>query len=65
MPGRTVNWFNVAKGGGFIAPDRGGKDVFVHIKAVQKAASNGLVEGGKVAFDVFEYPASKQPKICG
>jgi CspA family cold shock protein len=38
----------------FIAPDRGGKDVFVHIKAVQTAGSNGLVEGGKVAFDVVD-----------
>jgi cold shock protein len=59
VPSGTVKWFNVTKGRAFIAPDRGGKDVFVHIKAVQKAGSNGLVEGGKVALDVFEY-RSKQ-----
>ena len=55
MPSGTVKWFNVTKGYGFIASDGDGNDVFVHIKAVQKAGSNGLVEGGKVAFDVVEY----------
>jgi CspA family cold shock protein len=55
VPSGTVKWFNVTKGYGFIAPDRGGKDVFVPTKAVQKAGSNVLVEGGKVAFDVVEY----------
>jgi len=55
VPSGTVKWFNVTKGDGFIAPARGGKDVFVHIKAVRKAGSNGLVQGGKVAFDVVEY----------
>jgi CspA family cold shock protein len=55
VPIATVRWFNVTKGDGFIAPARGGKDVFVHIKAVQKAGSNGLVQGGKGAFDVVEY----------
>jgi cold shock protein len=48
----TVKWFNVAKGFGFIQPDGGGKDVFVHISAVEKAGYTGLAEGAKVSFDV-------------
>jgi CspA family cold shock protein len=52
MPSGTVKWFNVSKGYGFIAPDGGGNDVFVHLKAVQKPGFNGLVEGAKVDFDV-------------
>jgi CspA family cold shock protein len=54
VPSGTVKWFNVTKGCGFIAPDGGGNDVFVHIKAVQKAGFNGLVEGAKVDFDVID-----------
>ena len=54
MPSGTVKRFNVTKGYGFIAPDGGGNDVFVHIKAVQKAGFNGLVEGAKVHFDVID-----------
>jgi len=54
VPSGTVKWFNVTKGYGFIAPDGGGNDVFVHIKAVQKAGFNGLVEGAKVDFDVID-----------
>jgi CspA family cold shock protein len=65
VPSGTVKWFNVSKGDGFIAPARGGKDVFVHIKAVRKAGSNGLVQGGKVAFDVVEYRGKQPRKICG
>jgi CspA family cold shock protein len=48
----TVKWFNPTKGYGFIAPDTGGKDVFVHISAVQKAGLRTLNEGQKVGFDV-------------
>jgi CspA family cold shock protein len=48
----TVKWFNATKGYGFIAPDGGGKDVFVHISAVEKAGFSSLVEGAKVTFDV-------------
>ncbi len=48
----TVKWFNVQKGFGFIQPDDGGKDVFVHISAVERAGMSGLNEGQKVAFDV-------------
>jgi CspA family cold shock protein len=48
----TVKWFNPTKGYGFIAPDSGGKDVFVHISAVQKAGLRTLSEGQKIGFDV-------------
>lgn len=47
----TVKWFNAQKGYGFIQPDNGGKDVFVHISAVERAGLNGLNEGQKVSFD--------------
>jgi CspA family cold shock protein len=52
MPQGTVKWFNPTKGYGFIAPDTGGKDVFVHISAVQKAGLRSLNEGQKVGFEV-------------
>ncbi len=48
----TVKWFNPTKGYGFIAPDTGGKDVFVHISAVQKAGLRTLNEGQKLDFEV-------------
>jgi CspA family cold shock protein len=48
----TVKWFNASKGYGFIMPQDGGKDVFVHITAVQAAGLRGLDEGQKVSFDV-------------
>ena len=48
----TVKFFNSQKGYGFIAQDRGGPDVFVHISAVERAGMRGLVEGQKVTFDV-------------
>jgi len=48
----TVKWFNGQKGYGFIQPDAGGNDVFVHISAVERAGMNGLNEGQKVSFDV-------------
>ena len=48
----TVKWFNAQKGYGFIQPDDGSKDVFVHISAVQRAGMQTLVEGQKVSFDV-------------
>ena len=48
----TVQWFNPTKGFGFIAPQHGGKDVFVHITAVQKAGLQGLDENQKVSYDV-------------
>ena len=48
----TVKWFNATKGYGFIEPEGGGKDVFVHISAVEKAGFSSLVEGAKVTFDI-------------
>jgi CspA family cold shock protein len=48
----TVKWFNGQKGFGFIQPDDGSKDVFVHISAVERAGLNGLNEGQKVSFDL-------------
>ena len=48
----TVKWFNPTKGFGFIQPDDGSKDVFVHISDVQRAGLQGLNEGQKVSFDV-------------
>ena len=48
----TVKFFNTTKGFGFIAPDGGGKDVFVHISAVERAGLSGLSDGQKVSFDL-------------
>lgn len=52
MAAGTVKWFNATKGYGFIMPQDGGKDVFVHITAVQAAGLKGLNDGQKVSFDV-------------
>ena len=48
----TVKWFNPTKGYGFIQPDNGGKDVFVHISAVEKAGLSSLNEGATVSYEV-------------
>ena len=48
----TVKWFNATKGFGFIAPDEGGKDVFVHISAVERAGLRSLNEGQKVEYEL-------------
>ncbi|PSJ52208.1 cold-shock protein [Pseudaminobacter soli (ex Li et al. 2025)] len=52
----TVKFFNSTKGFGFIAPDEGGPDVFVHISAVERAGMRTLVEGQKLSFDVVRDP---------
>ncbi len=52
MASGTVKFFNTQKGFGFIAPEGGGKDVFVHISAVERAGLRGLVDGQKVSFDM-------------
>ena len=48
----TVKWFNEQKGYGFITPDQGGKDVFVHISAVERSGLPGLREGQKISYEV-------------
>ncbi|MFP6743513.1 MAG: cold-shock protein [Alphaproteobacteria bacterium] len=52
MPIGTVKWFNPTKGYGFIEPEEGGKDAFVHISAVERAGLSGLNEGQKVSFEL-------------
>lgn len=54
MPTGTVKWFNTTKGYGFIAPDGGGKDVFVHISAVERAGLTGLADNQKVSYELIE-----------
>ncbi len=49
----TVKWYNETKGYGFIQPDDGGKDVFVHISAVERAGMRNLIEGQRVAYEVL------------
>jgi CspA family cold shock protein len=58
MPTGTVKWFNVKKGYGFIQPDDGSKDVFVHITAVERAGLGDLTEGQKIAYEI---EAGRQP----
>ncbi len=52
MPTGTVKWFNSIKGYGFIEPDDGGKDVFVHISAVERAGMGTLNEGQKISYEI-------------
>ncbi|CAK0767577.1 Cold shock protein CspA [uncultured Gammaproteobacteria bacterium] len=47
----TVKWFNTTKGFGFIQPDNGGADVFVHVSAVERAGMQGLAENQKISYD--------------
>lgn len=56
MPTGTVKWFNSTKGFGFIQPDDGGADVFVHISAVERAGLRGLNEGQKISYEVQRDP---------
>ena len=53
MPTGTVKWFNSTKGYGFIAPDDGGKDVFVHISAVERAGLKGLNDNQKISYELL------------
>ena len=52
MANGTVKWFNSTKGYGFIEPEAGGRDVFVHISAVERSGLTGLADGQKLTFDV-------------
>jgi CspA family cold shock protein len=52
MASGTVKWFNATKGYGFIAPDAGGGDIFVHVSAVEKSGLTGLNDGQKVTYEV-------------
>ena len=54
MPIGKVKWFSATKGFGFIEPDGGGRDVFVHVTALEKAGMTGLNEGQRVSFDVIK-----------
>lgn len=63
MSSGTVKWFNVRKGYGFIVPEEGDNDVFVHITAVQEAGLESLEEGQKIEFELEEGPNGKQIAI--
>ena len=52
MANGTVKWFNTSKGFGFISPDTGGKDVFLHISAVERAGLTSIADNQKVTYDV-------------
>ena len=60
MPTGTVKWFNATKGFGFIQPDDGSRDVFVHISDVERSGMDNLREGQRVAFEVQEDPKSRK-----
>jgi CspA family cold shock protein len=61
MPSGTVKWFNAQKGFGFIAPDQGGNDTFVHISALERSGISDLREGQKVEFELV--PDRKSGKM--
>lgn len=54
MPNGTVKWFNTAKGYGFIEPEGGGADIFVHISAVEQSGMTGLADDQKITFEFIE-----------
>ncbi len=55
----TVKWFNPTKGFGFIQPESGGQDVFVHVSAVEKAGMDSLTEGQRISYEVVEERGKK------
>ncbi|MGA8761212.1 MAG: cold-shock protein, partial [Stellaceae bacterium] len=59
----TVKWYNATKGFGFIASDRGGKDIFVHASALERSGITGLMEGQRVTVDVID--GRKGPEATG
>lgn len=60
----TVKWFNTQKGFGFIQPDNGDKDVFVHVSAVERSGLGNLAEGQKVSFDLERDQRSGKSAAC-
>lgn len=60
----TVKWFNIQKGFGFIQPDNGEKDVFVHISAVERAGMSNLSEGQKLSFELQRDQRSGKVSAC-
>jgi len=60
----TVKWFNSQKGFGFIQPEDGSKDVFVHISAVERAGMSNLAEGQKLSFDLEKDQRSSKSSAC-
>lgn len=60
----TVKWFNATKGFGFIQPDGGGEDAFVHISAVERSGLRELVEGQKVSYDLERDKRSGKMSAC-
>jgi CspA family cold shock protein len=63
MPAGTVKWFNATKGYGFIQPEDGTKDVFVHISAVERAGMRSLVEGQKVTYAIEQGREGKSAAV--
>ena len=63
MANGTVKWFNTTKGYGFIAPDDGGKDVFVHISAVERSGLTGLADNQKVSYDLESGRDNRQSAV--
>jgi CspA family cold shock protein len=64
MSNGTVKWFNAQKGFGFIQPEDGSKDVFVHASAVERAGIGDLAEGQKLSFDLQNDPRSGKTSAC-
>lgn len=60
MPSGTVKWFNQAKGYGFIVPDEGGQDVFVHVSAIEQAGLSSLNDGQKISYKVVSNPRGEK-----
>ena len=54
MPKGTVKWFNIPKGYGFIAPDAGGPDVFVHVSAIEASGLKGLTENQRISYEMID-----------
>jgi CspA family cold shock protein len=63
MPSGTVKWFNATKGYGFIQPDDGSKDIFVHVSAVERAGMRSLMEGQKITFTIEQGREGKSSAV--